>query len=137
MLCPVSRYGKRKLSGPAYIRKSWPRHPLDLPFAHGRASGKAHETSAPPQRGARAIAEPKLNRRDALTLDRGVKLADCRRIISVEQILLVASEDRHVEVWRRAEDGWMVQDLIGDATLPLAIDGQPLPLAAVYDGVAL
>ena len=55
----------------------------------------------------------------------------------VEQILLVASEDRHVEVWLRAEDGWKVQDLIGDASIPLAIDGQRLPLADLYDGVAL
>ena len=49
---------------------------------------------------------------------------------------MVASEDRHVEAWLRAEDGWNVQDLIGDAAIPLAIDGQPLPLATVYDGVA-
>jgi Uma2 family endonuclease len=68
--------------------------------------------------------------------DRGIKWADYRRIASVEQILMVASEDRHVEVWRRAEDGWRVQDLIGDAEVPLAIDDQPLPLAAVYDAVA-
>jgi Uma2 family endonuclease len=69
--------------------------------------------------------------------DRGVKLADYRKIASVEQILLVASEDRHVEVWRRAEDGWKVQDLIGDAAIPLALDGRPLPLADVYEGVAV
>ena len=69
--------------------------------------------------------------------DRGVKLADCRKIASVERILLVTSEDRQVEVWLRAEDGWRVQDLIGDAAIPLAIDGQLLPLAAFYDGVAL
>jgi Uma2 family endonuclease len=67
--------------------------------------------------------------------DRGVKLADYRKI--AQQILLVGSEDRHVEVWRRAGDGWKVDDLIGDAAIPLAIDGQPLPLAAIYDGVAL
>jgi hypothetical protein len=30
-----------------------------------------------------------------------------------------------------------VQDLIGDAALSLAIDGRPLPLADIYDGVAL
>jgi Uma2 family endonuclease len=69
--------------------------------------------------------------------DRGVKLADYRRLASVEQILLIASEDRHIEVWRRAEDGWKVQDLIGDAALQLALDGRPLPLAAIYDAVAL
>jgi hypothetical protein len=65
------------------------------------------------------------------------KLADYRKTDSVEQILLVASEDRHVEVWRRAEDGWKVQDLIGATAIPLANDGQPLPLAAICDRVAL
>jgi Uma2 family endonuclease len=69
--------------------------------------------------------------------ERGVKLADYRKLATVEQILMVASEDRHVEVWRRAEDGWKVQGLIGDAAIPLALEGQPLPLAAIYDGVAL
>jgi Uma2 family endonuclease len=98
-------------------------------------------TSAPAERGARAIPEPRLIVEvlspSTAAHDRGVKLADYRKIASVEQILMVASEDRHVEMWRRAEDGWKVQDLIGDATIPLAIDGEPLPLAAVYDAVAL
>jgi Uma2 family endonuclease len=98
-------------------------------------------TCAPAERGARAIPEPRLIVEvlspTTAAHDRGVKLADYRRLASVEQILLVASEDRHVEVWRRAEDGWKVQDLIGDAALQLALDGEPLPLAAIYDGVAL
>ena len=98
-------------------------------------------TCAPPERGARAIAEPRLIVEvlspTTAAHDRGVKLADYRRLASVEQILLIASEDRHVEVWRRAEDGWKVQDLIGDAAIALAIDGQPLPLADIYGGVAL
>jgi Uma2 family endonuclease len=97
-------------------------------------------TCAPAERGARARAEPRqiveVLSPSTAAHDRGVKLADYRRIASVEQILLVASEDRHVEVWRRAEDGWNVQDLIGDAAIPLALDHQPLPLAAVYEGVA-
>jgi Uma2 family endonuclease len=97
-------------------------------------------TCAPAERGARAIAEPRLIVEvlspTTAAHDRGVKLADYRKVASVEQILLTASEDRHVELWRRAEDGWRVQDLIGDAAVPLAIDGQPLPLAAIYDGVA-
>jgi Uma2 family endonuclease len=97
-------------------------------------------TSAPAERGARAIPEPRLIVEvlsPSTAHDRGVKLADYRKIASVEQILVVASEDRHVEIWRRAQDGWKVQDVIGDAAVPLAIDGEPLPLAAVYDAVAL
>jgi Uma2 family endonuclease len=98
-------------------------------------------TCAPPERGARAIDLPRLIVEvlspSTAAHDRGIKLADYRRIASVEQILVVASEDRHVEVWRRAADGRTVQDLIGDAAIAVAIDGQPLTLAAVYDGVAL
>ena len=98
-------------------------------------------TCAPAERRVRAISEPRLIvevlSSSTATHDRGLKLADYRKIASVEQILLVASEDRHVEVWLRAEDGWKVQDLIGDAAVRLAIDGQPLALAAIYDGVAL
>jgi Uma2 family endonuclease len=98
-------------------------------------------TCAPAERGARAIPEPRLIVEvlspSTAAHDRGVKLADYRKIASVEQILMVASEDRHVEMWRRAEDGWKVQDPIGDAAIPLAIDDQPLPLAAIYDAVAL
>ncbi len=97
-------------------------------------------TCAPPDR-ARAIAAPKLIVEvlspTTAAHDRGIKLADYRKIASVEQVLLVASGDRHVEVWRRAEDGWRVQDLIGDAAISLAIGGVPLPLTTVYDGVAL
>jgi Uma2 family endonuclease len=97
-------------------------------------------TCAPAERGARAVAEPGLIIEvlspSTAAHDRGVKLADYRKLATVEQILLVASEDRHVEVWRREQDGWNVQDLIGDAAVPLAIDGQPLPLVAIYDGVA-
>jgi Uma2 family endonuclease len=96
---------------------------------------------APAERGAHAIAEPRLIVEvlspSTAAHDRGVKLADYRKLASVEQILLVASEDRHVELWLRAPDGWKVQDLIGDAAIPLAIDTQPLPLAAIYEGVAL
>jgi Uma2 family endonuclease len=98
-------------------------------------------TCAPAERGARAIAEPRLVVEvlspSTAAHDRGVKLADYPKLATVEQILMVASEDRHVEVWRRAEDGWNVQDLIGDAAIPLALDGHTLPLAAVYDWVAL
>jgi Uma2 family endonuclease len=97
-------------------------------------------TCAPAERGARVVAAPTLIVEvlspSTIAHDRGVKLADYRRIAAVEQILLVASEDRHIEVWRRAVDGWNVQDLIGVATIPLALGGAPLPLATIYDGVA-
>lgn len=68
--------------------------------------------------------------------DRGTKLFDYREIASVQEILLVSSEARRVEVWRREGPRWIVETLIGDAELRLAAVGGPIPLAAIYDNVA-
>jgi Uma2 family endonuclease len=80
-------------------------------------------TCAPAEHGARAVSAPRfivqVLSSSTAAHDRGLKLADYRKISSVEQILLVASEDRNAEVWLRAEDGWKVRDLIGDAAIPL------------------
>jgi Uma2 family endonuclease len=64
--------------------------------------------------------------------DRGGKLYDYRRIASVQEIALVASEQRHVEIWRRRGAKWEVEDLIGDATLELETVGVAIPFAAIY-----
>jgi Uma2 family endonuclease len=64
--------------------------------------------------------------------DRGSKLYDYRRIPSVQEIALVASEQRHVEIWRRRGPKWEVEDLIGDATLALESVGVQVPFAAIY-----
>ena len=64
--------------------------------------------------------------------DRGGKLFDYRRIESVQEIVLVASEQRHVEVWRRRGAKWEVEDLIGDAALELEAVGVAIPFAEIY-----
>jgi Uma2 family endonuclease len=64
--------------------------------------------------------------------DRGGKLYDYRRIPSVQEIALVASEQRHVEIWRRRGAKWEVEDLIGDATLELETVGVAILFAAIY-----
>ena len=64
--------------------------------------------------------------------DRGGKLYDYRRIASVQEITLVATEQRHVEVWRRRGAKWEVEDLIGDAALELEAVGVGIPFAAIY-----
>jgi hypothetical protein len=46
--------------------------------------------------------------------------------------VLVASEQRHVEVWRRRGAKWEVEDLIGDAALELEAVGVEIPFAAIY-----
>ena len=64
--------------------------------------------------------------------DRGRKAYDYRRIPSVQEIVLVASEQRHVEIWRRRGAKWEVEDLIGDAALELETVGVAIPFAAIY-----
>jgi Uma2 family endonuclease len=64
--------------------------------------------------------------------DRGRKAYDYRRIPSVQEIVLVASEQRHIVVWRRRGAKWEVEDLIGDATLELETVGVQIPFAAIY-----
>jgi Uma2 family endonuclease len=64
--------------------------------------------------------------------DRGRKAYDYRRIPSVQETVLVASEQRHVEVWRRRGANWEVEDLIGDAALELETVGVKVAFAAIY-----
>jgi Uma2 family endonuclease len=64
--------------------------------------------------------------------DRGLKAYDYRRIPSVQEIVLVASEQRHVEVWRRRGAKWEVEDLIGDVAFELEAVGVKIPFAAIY-----
>jgi Uma2 family endonuclease len=68
--------------------------------------------------------------------DRGTKLVDYREIPSVQEILLVSSEVRRVEIWRREGTRWIVETLIGDAELRLAAVDEPLPLSAIYENAA-
>jgi Uma2 family endonuclease len=64
--------------------------------------------------------------------DLGRKTQDYRRIDSVREIVLIASEQRHVMVWRRRGTKWEVEDLIGDAALELEAVGVTIPLPAIY-----
>jgi Uma2 family endonuclease len=69
--------------------------------------------------------------------DRGRKVPDYREIPSLQEILVVASRERRVELWRREGDHWRVEDLIGEATLRLESCGASIPLAAIYANVDL
>ena len=66
--------------------------------------------------------------------DRGRKVEDYSRLPSVKEILLVSSEERRVRSWRRDGRRWIVEDLIGEAELPLDTVPDPIPLAAIYGG---
>jgi Uma2 family endonuclease len=66
--------------------------------------------------------------------DRGRKLDPYRQLRSLREILLVASEERRVQHWRRQGTRWFVDDLIGDGDLRLANVPDPIPLGAIYEG---
>jgi Uma2 family endonuclease len=64
--------------------------------------------------------------------DRGEKLAHYKQIPSVQEIVLVAQEERRIELWRREGDHWVLDVARGDETAVLASLGCELPLLEVY-----
>jgi Uma2 family endonuclease len=67
--------------------------------------------------------------------DRGVKVDRYRELPSVQEILLVASTERRVQLWRRESGRWSVEDVIGDALLRLESCALEIPLADLYAGL--
>ena len=90
----------------------------------------------PVQPGMMAIPDPvvviEVHSPSTIEHDRGLKAYDYRRIASVQEIVLVASAERRVEVWRRRGAKWQIEDLVGDAALELEAVQVSIPLAAVY-----
>lgn len=66
--------------------------------------------------------------------DRGRKVDDYCQLPSVREIVLVGSEERRVQRWRRDGERWLVENLIGEAELRLETVDTTIPLAAIYDG---
>jgi Uma2 family endonuclease len=66
--------------------------------------------------------------------DRGVKVDRYRQVPSVQEILLVSSEERRVQLWRREGPRWTVEDVIGDALLWLESCDLDIPLSELYAG---
>jgi Uma2 family endonuclease len=64
--------------------------------------------------------------------DRGRKAYDYSQIDSVQEIVLVSSEQRHVGIWRRRGTKWELENLIGDANVELEAVGVAIPFAAIY-----
>jgi Uma2 family endonuclease len=93
-------------------------------------------TCAPREPGRRMVVEPVLVV-EVLSpstgqVDRWRKVADYRTLPSVQEILVVFSDERRVELQRRASDGWRVEDLIGKAEIGLPCCDAPIPLTAIY-----
>ena len=64
--------------------------------------------------------------------DRGEKLAHYKQIPSLEEVILVAHEERRLELWRRAGDHWTLHVSRGEETASVASLGCELSLADVY-----
>jgi Uma2 family endonuclease len=99
-------------------------------------------TCAANQRGRQAIAEPflivEILSPSTERHDRRIKLPVYREIASVQEILLVASDDRYAERHRRSGDQWVIELLGGrGAVLKLASVDLEIPLADLYEGIAL
>jgi Uma2 family endonuclease len=54
------------------------------------------------------------------------KVADYRTLPPVQEILVVFSDERRVEVQRRTPEGWRVEDLIGKADISLSCCNAPI-----------
>jgi Uma2 family endonuclease len=93
-------------------------------------------TCAPREPGRRMVVEPilvvEVLSPSTGQVDRWRKVADYRSLPSVQEILVVFSDERRVEVQRRTPDGWRVEDLIGQAEIALSSCEAPVPLEALY-----
>jgi Uma2 family endonuclease len=64
--------------------------------------------------------------------DRGEKLAQYKRIDSLQEIMLVAHEERRIEVWRRHEERWLLRLARGTDAASIESIGCSLSLDEVY-----
>ena len=70
--------------------------------------------------------------------DRRVKLPAYRQIETVDEVVLIASDDIYAEVHRRAGAQWITEILRGgDAVLSLASVPVEIRLSDLYEGIAL
>ena len=99
-------------------------------------------TCAPNERGRQAIKEPFLiveilspsTERD----DRRIKLPAYRQIDSVQEILLLASDERYAELHRRSGAQWITDIFRGEeAIVPLALAEIEIPLLDLNEGIDL
>ena len=63
--------------------------------------------------------------------DRGMKLAHYKRIPSLREILIVAHDERRIELWRRGDDGWSHRE-IHSGVVELTSVRAALPVDEIY-----
>ena len=66
------------------------------------------------------------------THDLGRKLTDYRTLASVQEIWLVDSERRWLQLWQRDGERWIVQDFVGGSTFASEVLAAAVPLDEVY-----
>jgi Uma2 family endonuclease len=92
-------------------------------------------TCAPREPGRRMVVDPvvvvEVLSPSTGQVDRWRKVADYRTLRSVQEILVVFSDERRVELQRRTSDGWRVEDLIGRAEIRLGSCDAPIPLDGI------
>lgn len=67
--------------------------------------------------------------------DRGIKLFDYRHIESVQEIIVVASDKKSVEHWRRGDGVWTLHDLGPGDHLDLTSIGSDFLVDTLYEGL--
>ena len=97
-------------------------------------------TCTPPQPGQQLLADPvlivEILSPGTALYDRQTKVADYRRIPSVEEILLIDSASVFAEVLRRAGEQWITELVQGrQATLSLASIGLTMTMSDLYEGI--
>jgi Uma2 family endonuclease len=64
--------------------------------------------------------------------DRGEKLAHYKQMPALQEIVLIAHDERRVEVWHREADRWTLRAQRDDGTATLESIGCELPLPEIY-----
>lgn len=65
-------------------------------------------------------------------VERSRMVADYRTLSSVREIVIAFHDERLITLQRRQPEGWSVEDLIGQASVTLAVCDAPIPLEALY-----
>jgi len=69
--------------------------------------------------------------------DLGRKLPDYKDIAAVEEIWLIDSEKRWVQLWRRDGQRWIVQDFVGGSSFESGVLGGAIALDRLYRATGL
>lgn len=69
--------------------------------------------------------------------DVAIKLPDYQEISSIQEIVIVSTQNRRVEHWRRDGSRWVALAIVGEGTIDLACLGISMPLPELYANVAL